>query len=143
MRASISSIQDEIVEEFALLSEDMELTLHHLIDQGKLLPVFSSEEMRDEYLVRGCQSKVWIQSTAEGDRVYYRAQSDAAVTRGLVGLLVRIFSGQRALDITTAELFFPARVGMGRFVGTRRSGGFAMMCSEIKKQAQVFCSSVL
>ena len=141
--ASISAIQEDIIEEFAVLSEDMEFTLYHLIDQGKLLPTFSPEEMRDEYLVQGCQAKVWIRSIAEKDRLYYRAQSDAAVTRGLVGLLVRIFSGHLALDILRAELFFPARIGMSRFVGTKRSGGFAMMCSEIKKQAQAFSSSKL
>ena len=135
MPATIADIQEEIVQEFTLLSEDLELTLYHLIDQGKQLPELPTSDQQTQYLVKGCQAKVWLLSESRDERIYYRAQSDAAITRGLVSLLLRTFSGQRPLDILQAELFFPTRIQMHRFIGTQRSGGFVQMFTHIKQHA--------
>lgn len=135
MSATIAAIQEEIISEFSLLAEDTELTLHHLMDQGRTLLPFPEESKKDKHLVKGCQSKVWLLSSCKEARMCYRATSDAAITRGLVSLLLRIFSGQPAAAILRSELFFPARIHMDRFIGTQRSGGFSLMFSQIKQHA--------
>ena len=138
MAETIAAIQEEIIEEFVTLAEDVELSLYYLIDQGEKLPPLLSTGQKDQYLIKGCQAKVWLLSDVRDERVYYRAQSDAAVTRGLVSLLLRIFSGQRPSDILQAELFFPSRIQMQRFIGTQRTGGFAQMLTQIKRYALVY-----
>ena len=142
MPESITAIQEAIIKEFVFLAEDMELTLHHLIDHGKALPPLSPSEQQDQYLVDGCQSKVWILSSYAADRVHYRAQSNAVITQGLVSLLIRTLSGQNTTDILRAELFFPSRIQMSRFIGTQRSIGFTRMWTEMKKHALSYISKV-
>ena len=135
MRASIDQIQEEIVSEYAVLAEDLEMTLHYLMDEGKKLPALSAEEQKDAHLVRGCQSRVWLLAECRKGYMYYRAQSDAAITRGLVSLLLRVFDGQSAEDVLRSRLVFPDRIHMERFIGTQRSGGFLLMSVQIKKHA--------
>ena len=142
MSNTIDVIQEEIITEFASLADNMELTLHHLMDQGKVLPQLSSEEQQDKYLVNGCQAKVWILSSYANEQVHYRAQSNTAITQGLVSLLIRILSGQSIVDILKAEFFFPARIHMNRFIGTQRSIGFTRIWSEMKKHALYHASKM-
>ena len=131
----IDAIQEEIIDEFVALTEDVELSLLHLIDQGEKLPPLPTADQQEQHLVKGCQAKVWLLADIKDGRMYYRAQSDAAITRGLVSLLLRIFSGQYPSDILQTELFFPTRMQMQRFIGTQRTGGFAQMLQHIKQQA--------
>jgi cysteine desulfuration protein SufE len=132
---SISQLQDEIVAEFALLEGDLEMTVLYIIELGQKLPPMDEADKTDDNLVKGCQSKVWLTARLENDRVWFSADSNTAITKGLVSLLIRIFNGQTPEDILNAELYFISKIGMDRFIGTQRSNGFAAMIKQMKMYA--------
>lgn len=142
MSKSIQAIQEEIIQDFSILDGDMEMSNFYLMDLGQKLPDLDPELMNEGNLVSGCQSKVWLDAELRDDRVYYVADSNTAITKGLVSLLIRIFSGQRPEDIINADIFFPDKIGMGRFVGTQRSNGFAAMIKQFKIYAVAFKSKL-
>lgn len=132
--ATINSIQDEIIEDFGMLDGDMEMTIGYVMELGTKLPDLPEEYHIEENIVKGCQSKVWLQADMDGDKVIFRADSNTAITKGLVSLLVRILSNQTPDDILNADLYFHEKIGMNRFIGTQRSNGFAAMI----KQMQIY-----
>lgn len=132
--ATISSIQESIIEDFEMLDADMEMTIGYIMELGSKLPDFPEEQRTEENIVKGCQSKVWLHAKLDGDKVVYEADSNTAITKGLVSLLLTILSGQTPDDILNADLFFKERIGMNRFIGTQRSNGFAAMI----KQMQIY-----
>jgi cysteine desulfuration protein SufE len=115
---SIDSTQDEIINEFSLLDGDMEMTVL--------------------YIVKGCQSKVWMTAHLSEGKMFFEADSNTAITKGLVSLLVRIFSDQEPNSILNADLYFMKKIGMERFIGTQRSNGFASMIKQIKFYALAY-----
>lgn len=135
---TINEIQDEIISEFALLDGDLEMTVFYVMELGQKLPPMKSQEMTDGNLVKGCQSKVWLTATLDHDTVRFSADSNTAITKGLVSLLIRIFSGQKPEDILSADLYFMKQIGMERFIGTQRSNGFAAMVKQMKLFALAF-----
>lgn len=132
---TIEETQREIMDEFGLLEGDREMSVMYLIDLGQKLPDFPEEARIDGNLVKGCQSKVWLTATLSHDRVYFSADSNTAVTKGLVSLLIRIFNGHLPDEIISGELFFMEKIGMDRFIGTQRSNGFAAMIQRMKQYA--------
>ncbi len=96
------------------------------------------EQKRDENIVKGCQSKVWLTATLEDNKLYFQADSNTAITKGLVSLLTRIFNGQTPDAVLNADLYFMNRIGMDRFIGTQRSNGFAAMIKQMKLYALAF-----
>ena len=137
MPASIDEIQDEIIDEFSLLEGDSEMTNFYIMELGEKLPPLDESLKTEDHVVKGCQSKVWLLPEQKGDRLTFAADSNSAITKGLVSLLVRIFGGQRAEDILTADLYFIDKIGMNRFIGTQRSNGFAAMIKQMKLFALV------
>ena len=135
---TIHDIQDEIINEFSLLDGDMEMTVFYIMELGQKLPEMPESEKTDSNIVKGCQSKVWLTATLEEQRLYFKADSNTAITKGLVSLLTRIFNGQRPDDILKADLYFMNRIGMERFIGTQRSNGFAAMIKQMKLYALAF-----
>jgi len=135
---SINQIQDEIINEFSLLDGDMEMTVFYIMELGQKLPDMAESEKNEENIVKGCQSKVWLSATMEGDRLFFTADSNTAITKGLVSLLTRIFNGQTPDDILHADLYFMHKIGMERFIGTQRSNGFAAMVKQMKLYALAF-----
>ena len=135
---TINQIQDEIISEFSLLDGDMEMTVFYIMELGQKLPDMPEAEKTDQNIVKGCQSKVWLTATLDHDKVYFRADSNTAITKGLVSLLTRIFNGQKPNDILKADLYFMNRIGMERFIGTQRSNGFAAMIKQMKLYALAF-----
>lgn len=135
---TIDEKQEEIVKEFSLLDGDQEMTIYYLMELGQKLPAFNESERKEENEVKGCQSKVWMTAKLENEKMILSADSNTAITKGLVSLLVRIFSGQRPNDILLSELTFMKRIGMERFIGTQRSNGFAAMIKQIKMYAFAF-----
>ena len=129
---SIEAIQDEIIEEFALLDGDMEMTVFYIMELGQKLAPLPDSERTEENIVKGCQSKVWLNARLEADRVHFTADSNTAITKGLVSLLIRIYNGQTPDDVLNSELYFMRRIGMERFIGTQRSNGFAAMVKQMK-----------
>ena len=135
---SITSIQDEIINDFSLLDGDMEMTVFYIMELGQKLPDMNPEEKIEDNIVKGCQSTVWLSARLDGNKVFFSADSNTAITKGLVSLLIRIFNGQTADDILNADLFFMKKIGMERFIGTQRSNGFAAMIKQMKMYSLAF-----
>jgi len=135
---TIDEIQEEIVSEFDLLDGDQEMTVLYVMELGQKLPEMKEEDKAEDNIVKGCQSKVWLSAFLKNDKVFFNADSNTAITKGLVSLLIRIFSGQMPDDILKAELTFMKKIGMERFIGTQRSNGFAAMIKQIKMYALAF-----
>lgn len=142
MSESIKDIQDSIVEEFSILDGDQEMTNFYIMELGQKLEAMDESLKTDENIVKGCQSKVWLSAEVDGDKINFKADSNTAITKGLVSLLVRILSNQKADDIINAELFFPQAIGMDRFIGTQRSNGFAAMVKQMKMYAIALKSKI-
>ncbi|TRX52426.1 SufE family protein [Fulvivirga sp. M361] len=132
MTSTIQEIQDSIIDEFAILDGDQEMTNFYIMELGQKLPVMDESKKTDENIVKGCQSKVWLTATLEDSKVQFTADSNTAITKGLVSLLVRVLSGQKPEDIINTDLYFPERIGMDRFIGTQRSNGFLAMIKQMK-----------
>jgi cysteine desulfuration protein SufE len=120
----------------------MEMTVFYIMELGQKLPEMPEADKVEENVVKGCQSKVWLTARLEGDRIYFEADSNTAITKGLVSLLIRIFNGQTPEDILHADLYFMSRIGMERFIGTQRSNGFAAMIKQMKLYALAFKSKM-
>lgn len=132
---TINQIQDEIISEFSLLDGDMEMTVFYIMELGQKLPPMKEEDKTEDNIVKGCQSKVWMTAELENDRIQFNADSNTAITKGLVSLLVRIFNEQTPADIIGTDLYFMHKIGMERFIGTQRSNGFASMIKQMKLYA--------
>ncbi|MEL7001188.1 MAG: SufE family protein [Bacteroidota bacterium] len=135
MSESIQSIQDGIIDEFAILDGDREMTNFYMMELGQKLPEMPEEKKTEDNIVKGCQSKVWLTAELKEGKVSYEADSNTAITKGLVSLLVRVFSGQEPDKIIDADIFFPEKIGMDRFIGTQRSNGFGAMMKQMKLYA--------
>lgn len=131
----IKQRQEEIIEEFSMLDGDMEMTLDYIMELGAELGVFPEEARVEDHIVKGCQSKVWMTAELDNDRVQFKADSNTAITKGLVSLLVRVLNQSPPQDVINAEIYFPKQIGMDRFIGTQRSNGFAAMIKQMKMYA--------
>ncbi len=134
----INDIQDEIVEEFALLDGDMEMSNIYLMELGQKLPEMEEKHRTEDNIVKGCQSKVWLVPELVDDKINFQADSNTAITKGLVSLLVRVLSNQTPQDIIETDLYFISKMGMDRFIGTQRSNGFSSMIKQIKMYALAY-----
>ncbi|MDN5212191.1 SufE family protein [Fulvivirgaceae bacterium BMA12] len=141
-KPSINDIQDEIIEAFSLLDGDVEMANFYLMELGQKLKPLDESDKVDENLVKGCQSKVWLKTEFDKDTLRFNADSNTAITKGLVSLLVKILSEQKVDDIINADLYFIHRIGMNRFIGTQRSNGFAAMIKQMKIYAIAYKSKM-
>ncbi len=139
---TIEEIQDEIINEFSLLDGDMEMTVFYIMELGQKLPAFPEADKTENNIVKGCQSKVWLTSRLEDGKVYFAGDSNTAITKGLVSLLIRVFNGQSPQTILNTDLFFIQRIGMERFIGTQRSNGFASMIKQMKLYALAYLAKL-
>lgn len=135
---TLNQIQDQIINDFSLLDGDMEMTVFYVMELGQRLPEMPEAEKTEQNIVKGCQSKVWLTASLDGNKVQFRADSNTAITKGLVSLLIRIFNGQSPEEILGADLYFMKKIGMERFIGTQRSNGFAAMIRQMKLYALAF-----
>lgn len=131
----IKQHQEEIIEEFAMLDGDMEMTLDYIMELGAELAELPEAARIEDNIVKGCQSKVWMTAELDNDRVQFKADSNTAITKGLVSLLVRTLNQSSPQDVMNAEIYFPQQIGMDRFIGTQRSNGFAAMIKQMKMYA--------
>ena len=135
---TLEETQAEIVNEFSLLDGDPEMSVMYLMELGQKLPVMPETDKVEDNIVKGCQSKVWLTAEMKHERIFFVADSNTAITKGLVSLLIRIFSGNLPEEILSAELNFMGKIGMERFIGTQRSNGFAAMINKMKMYALAF-----
>lgn len=134
---TINEIQDQIIDNFMLFEDDMESRLFYLMDLGKKLPEMPTEHQTDEFIVKGCQSKVWLYPVYEDGKVYFEANSNTEITKGLISLLVQIWSGKTKEEILASDLYFIEKIGMGGMIGSQRSNGFASMIKKMKFYASI------
>ena len=137
MSKSISKIEDEIVEEFELFDDQMD-KYEHIIEMGKKLKPLDAKYMTDDFLVKGCQSKVWLHAYKEGDLVFFEADSNSSITKGIIAILIRALSGQQPKDIINNPLSFIDRVNLRAHLSSQRSNGLTAMIQRIKTYAGVF-----
>ena len=140
--ADINNIQEQIVEEFSMLDGDMEMSNVYIMELGNKLPVLAEEHHIDENLVKGCQSKVWLVADLKEGQVQFMGDSNTAITKGLLSMMIRLFSGRTPDEILESEITFVERIGMNRFIGTQRSNGLAAMIKQMKLYALAFKSKV-
>lgn len=135
---TIDETQREIINEFSLLDGDLEMSVLYLMELGQKLPLMKEEDKVEVNSVKGCQSKVWLTAELNHERLHFTADSNTAITKGLVSLLIRVFNGHLPEEILTNELYFMQKIGMNRFIGTQRSNGFAAMIKQMKIYALAF-----
>ena len=134
---TIKEIQEEIIDEFSMFDDWME-RYEYIIDLGKSLPIIDAQYKLDENLINGCQSKVWLYSELENDTIKFTADSDAILTKGIVALLLRVYSGQKPTDILTAESGFIDEIGLKEHLSPTRANGLVSMLRQIKYYALAF-----
>lgn len=131
---TINEIQDELIEEFSFF-EDRNEKYEYIIQLGKELPLIKEEYKKDENLIRGCQAKVWLHADFRDGRVYFTADSDAIITKGLVSMVVRVLSGHTPGAIAQAELYFVDKIGLQGILSVTRSNGLLSMIKQMKLYA--------
>ena len=133
----IAQIEDEIVDDFSLF-DTWDEKYEYIIDMGKKLKPLEDEHKRDENKIKGCQSTVWMVSEFKDGKVFYRAESDAVIVKGLVSMLIRVLSGHTPKEIIDAKLEFIDRIGMKQHLAQTRSNGLLSMVKQMKLDATVY-----
>lgn len=128
---TINDIQAEIIDEFSLFADWTE-KYEYIIELGKNLPQIEAQYKDEDHLIKGCQSRVWLHAAPKEDKVFFTADSDAIITKGLIALLVRVFSAQPAADIAAADLYFIDEIGLKEHLSLTRSNGLVSMIKQMK-----------
>ena len=131
---TIKEIQEEIIDEFSMFDDWME-RYEYIIELGKSLPIIEDKNKLDENLIKGCQSKVWLFSELDNGIVKFSADSDAILTKGIVALLLRVYSNQKPEDILKANTDFIDEIGLKEHLSPTRANGLVSMIKYIKMYA--------
>jgi len=132
MSSSIKNIEEEIVSEFEIFGEEWEGKYEHLIDLGKSLPIIDEKYKTEDNIIKGCQSRVWLHSELKDGRVFFSADADAIITKGMVALMIRVLNMQTAKDIIDAKLEFIDRIGLKEHLSPTRANGLVSMINRMK-----------
>ena len=133
----INAVQEEIVGEFSLF-EDWMQRYEYMIELGKSLPLIDPEYKTEDNIIKGCQSKVWIHADLEGDKLVFTADSDAIITKGIIAILIRVFSNQHPDAILGADTSFIDKIGLKEHLSPTRANGLVSMIKQIKMYAIAF-----
>ena len=136
---TINEIQDQIIDEFAQFGDWME-RYEYLIDLGRSLGPFDERHKTPEYLIEGCQSKVWLYPSFENGIITFSADSDALITRGIVALLIKVFSVRTPLEIVNANIYFIEKIGLRENLSPTRSNGLLAMMKQMRLYALAYKS---
>ncbi|MDR1722718.1 MAG: SufE family protein [Tannerella sp.] len=134
---TINEIQDGIIEEFSVFDDWMD-KYQLLIELGNALPELPEKYKTESNLIEGCQSRVWLQADYEDGKITYQAQSDAVIVKGIVSLLIRVFSGRAPQEILDADLYFIKAIGLSEHLSPTRSNGLVAMLKQMKMYALAF-----
>ncbi|MEJ6737215.1 MAG: SufE family protein [Flavobacteriales bacterium] len=134
---TIQEAQNEIIEEFALFDEWMD-KYEHIIELGKDLPIINEQHKVEENLIKGCQSRVWLHAELTGNKIIFSADSEAIITKGIIALVIRVFSKQIPKDIAQSNLFFIDQIGLQEHLSPTRSNGLLAMVKQIKMYSIAF-----
>lgn len=131
---TINEIQDELIEDFAFFTDWME-KYEYIIQLGKEVPLIDEQYKTDDYIIKGCQSKVWLFPEINDGKVYFTADSDAIITKGLVSLMVKVLSGHTPKEIVDTELYFVDQIGLKEHLSPTRANGLLSMIKQMKLYA--------
>lgn len=134
---TIEAIQNEIIEEFSMFDDWMQ-RYDYIIELGKSLPKIDEEKKTEENLITGCQSKVWLEAYREKDSLVFKADSDAILTKGIIAILIRVFTNQNAEDILKADVSFIDKIGLKDHLSPTRANGLVSMIKKIKMYALAY-----
>lgn len=133
----IKEIQDEIVDEFSMF-EDWMQRYEYIIELGKSLPLIDEQYKTEENIIKGCQSKVWIHGEESNEKIIFTADSDAILTKGIIAILIRVFSNQKPEAILEANTDFIDEIGLKEHLSPTRANGLVSMIKQIKMYALAF-----
>ena len=131
---TIEEIKADIVDEFSMF-DNWEDRYQYMIDLGKTLPLIAPEYKTDDHIIKGCQSKVWVHADMEDDKIAFTADSDAIITKGIIAILIRVFSNQHPTDIIKADTDFIDEIGLKEHLSPTRANGLVSMIKQLKMYA--------
>jgi cysteine desulfuration protein SufE len=134
---NITELQADIVDEFSLFDDWMQ-RYEYIIDLGKSLPLIDEQYKTEDNIIKGCQSKVWVHGELVEDKIVFTADSDAILTKGIIAILIRVFSNQKATDILDANTDFIDAIGLKEHLSPTRANGLVSMIKEIKMYALAY-----
>ena len=138
---SILEKQAEIEDEFALF-EDWMQRYEYMIELGKSLPLIQKEYKTDGNIIKGCQSKVWVHAELENDKINFTADSDAIITKGIIAILIRVFSNQHPKEILDADTTFIDNIGLKEHLSPTRANGLVSMIKQLKMYALAYQTQI-
>lgn len=134
---TIKEIQEEIVDEFSMFDDWMQ-RYEYIIELGKSLPIIDETYQVEENLIKGCQSRVWLHAEEKDGKLFFTANSDAILTKGIVAILIRVFTNQSAKEILDADMGFIDEIGLKEHLSPTRANGLVSMIKQIKMYALAF-----
>jgi len=138
---TIKDIQEEIIDEFAMFDDWMQ-RYEYMIELGKSLPLIDEQYKTDENLIKGCQSKVWVHAELKDDKIVFTADSDAIITKGIIAILIRVFSNQQPKDIIEANTNFIDEIGLKEHLSPTRANGLVSMIKQLKMYAIAYQTQI-
>ena len=133
----IVDVEKEIIDEFSVFEDWMD-KYEYIIDLGKSVPVIDQEQKTEENLIKGCQSRVWLSSEFRDGRIWFAADSDAIITKGIISLLVRVFNGRTPQEILSSDFSFVEKIGLKDNLSPTRANGLVSMIKQIKNYAVAY-----
>lgn len=137
---TIKQAEQEIIDEFSIFTDWLD-KYEYLIELGKSLPIINDNGRQENNLIKGCQSRVWLAADYRDGRIYFTADSDAIITKGIISLLIRVFSGRTPKEIIDADLSFIKEIGLQDNLSPSRSNGLLSMIRQIKFYAVAFAAN--
>jgi cysteine desulfuration protein SufE len=134
---TIKEVEQEIVDEFSIFTEWMD-KYEYLIELGKSLPIIGDSAKQESNLIKGCQSRVWLNAQISDGKLYFTADSDAIITKGIISLLVRVYSGRTPKEILDADIEFIEKIGLQDNLSPTRANGLLSMIRQIKYYAAAY-----
>jgi cysteine desulfuration protein SufE len=138
---TIEEIQEELIDEFSMFDDWMQ-RYEYMIDLGKSLPLIDENLKTEDKLIKGCQSKVWLNSEIKDDKIIFTADSDAIITKGIIAVLVRVFSDQKPQAILDANTDFIDEIGLKEHLSPTRANGLVSMIKQMKMYALAYQTQV-
>ena len=134
---TLTEVQDQIIDEFSVFDEWLD-KYDYLIDLSKELPVLDEKHRTDQYVIKGCQSRVWVDAHMADGKIYFSADSDAIITKGIIALLIRVLNGRTPQEILDCDLYFIDRIGLRENLSPTRANGLLAMIKQMKLYALAF-----
>ncbi len=134
---TIQEIENQIVEEFSVFTDWLD-KYEYIIELGKNIPVIDEAAKTEDNLIKGCQSRVWLSCSVSDGKLYFSADSDAIITKGIISLLIRVYNGQTPEDILASDLSFISRIGLQENLSPTRANGLVSMIKQIRAYALAY-----